>query len=57
MEHAPAWLTNSLIYLGAAVIYIVIGVFFVDFMLSVVVAAGYLLIAVWLVPTALERLR
>jgi hypothetical protein len=45
------------IYLGAAVIYIVIGVFFVDFMLSVVVAAGYLLIAVWLVPTAFERLR
>jgi hypothetical protein len=45
------------IYLGAAVIYIVIGVFFVDFMLSVVVAAGYLLIVVWLVPTALERLR
>jgi hypothetical protein len=45
------------IYLGAAVIYIIIGVFFVDFMLSVVVAAGYLLIAVWLVPTALERLR
>jgi hypothetical protein len=45
------------IYLAAAVIYIVIGVFFVDFMLSVVVAAVYLLIAVWLVPTALERLR
>ena len=45
------------IYLAAAVIYIGIGVFHVDFMLSVAVAAVYLLIAVWLVPTALERLR
>jgi hypothetical protein len=46
-----------LIYLGAAVIYIVVGVLYVDFMLSVIVAAGYLLIAAWLVPTALKRLR
>jgi hypothetical protein len=45
-----------LIYLSAAVIYIVVGVFYVDFMLSVFVAAGYLLIATWLVPLALRRL-
>jgi hypothetical protein len=46
-----------LVYLSAAVIYIVVGVLYVDFMLSVIVAAGYLLIAAWLVPTALRRLR
>jgi hypothetical protein len=45
------------IYVGAAAVYIVVGVLYVDFMLSVVVAAGYLLIAAWLVPTALRRLR
>ena len=46
-----------LVYLGAAVLYIVIGVVYVDFMLSVVVAAAYLLLAVWLVPEAIRRLR
>lgn len=46
-----------LVYLGAAVVYIVIGVMYVDFMLSVIVAAGYLLIAAWLVPEAIRRLR
>jgi hypothetical protein len=45
-----------LIYLSAAVVYIVVGVFFVDFMLSVVVAAAYLLVAVWLFPLAVRRL-
>ena len=46
-----------MVYLGAAVLYIVVGVFYVDFMLSVVVAAAYLLVAVWLVPEAIRRLR
>ena len=46
-----------LVYLSAAVIYIVVGVLYIDFMLSVIVAAGYLLIAAWAVPTALRRLR
>jgi hypothetical protein len=46
-----------LVYLGAAVLYIVFGLFYVDFMLSVVVAAAYLLVAVWLVPEAIRRLR
>jgi hypothetical protein len=46
-----------LVYLGAAVLYIVVGVFYVDFMLSVVVAAAYLLVAIWLVPEGIRRLR
>jgi hypothetical protein len=46
-----------LIYVSAAVVYIVVGVAYVDFMLSVFVAAGYLLIAAWLVPEAIRRLR
>ncbi|HEY7195710.1 MAG TPA: hypothetical protein VH306_00820 [Gaiellaceae bacterium] len=49
--------TTLAIYLGAAVVYITVGVFFVDFMFSVIVAMGYLLVAVWLIPAALKRLR
>jgi hypothetical protein len=49
-------LRTLLVYLSAAVVYIVVGVFWVDFMLSVIIAAGYLLIATWLVPLALRRL-
>jgi len=41
----------------AAGVYIAIGVFFVDFMLSVFVAMGYLLIVTWLVPATVRRLR
>jgi hypothetical protein len=44
------------VYLSAGVVYILVGVFFVDFMLSVVIAAAYLLVAAWLVPSALRRL-
>ena len=46
-----------LVYLGAAVLYIVVGVIYLDFMLSVFVAAASLLVAVWLVPEAIRRLR
>jgi hypothetical protein len=46
-----------LIYLSAALVYIVVGVFYVDFMLSVFVAAGYLLLATWLIPSAIRRVR
>jgi hypothetical protein len=46
-----------LVYLGAAVLYILVGVLYVDFMLSVFVAVGYLLVTVWLVPAAIRRLR
>jgi hypothetical protein len=40
----------------AAVVYIAIGVFFTDFMLSLVIAIGYLLLATWLIPAGLRRL-
>ena len=44
------------IYAIAAVVYIAIGVYFTDFMFSVVVAIGYLLLAVWLIPEGIRRL-
>jgi len=48
----------TLVLWGAAAgVYITIGVLFVDFMLSVFVAMGYLLIVVWLAPAAVRRLR
>ena len=50
-------MNTLLVYLSAAVVYIVVGVFWVDFMFSVIVAAGYLVVAAWLVPSALRRLR
>jgi hypothetical protein len=46
-----------LVYLAAAVVYITVGVFVNDLLLSVVVAIAYLLVAVWLVPAAVRRLR
>ena len=49
-------LRTLLVYLSAAVVYIVVGVFFVDFMLSVVIAVAYLFVAAWLVPSAIRRL-
>jgi hypothetical protein len=49
---------STLVVWGTAVVvYITIGVFFVDLMLSVFVAMGYLLIVAWLVPAAIRRLR
>lgn len=45
------------IYATAAVIYITISVFVTDFVLSVAIAIGYLMVAVWLVPAAISRLR
>ena len=44
-------------YCAAAAVYIAIGVAYNDFLLSVVVGMGYLLVAVWLVPAAFRRLR
>jgi hypothetical protein len=41
----------------AAAAYIAIGVVYQDFLLSVVVGMGYLLLAVWLLPAAVRRLR
>ena len=44
------------IYGIAAVVYIAIGVAFTDFMFSLIVAIGYLLLAVWLIPAGIRRL-
>jgi hypothetical protein len=55
LRRAERPLRTLLVYLSAAVVYIVVGVFFVDFMLSVVIAAVYLFVAAWLVPSAIRR--
>jgi hypothetical protein len=44
-------------YCLAAAIYIVIGVVYLDFLLSVIVGIGYLVVAAWFVPAAVRRLR
>ena len=45
------------LYAGCAVVYIAIGLFVLDFVLAFVTAAAYLLIAAWLLPAAIRRLR
>ena len=42
-------------YAGAAAVYITIGVITTDFLLSVFVAAAFLLLAVWLVALIVSR--
>ena len=49
-------LVTLLGYSGAAAIYITIGVVTTDFLLSVFVAAAYLFLMVWLVPTIVRRI-
>ena len=49
-------LVTLLGYAGAAAVYITIGVITTDFLLSVFVAAAYLLLAVWLVPLIVRRI-
>jgi hypothetical protein len=44
-------------YCVASAIYIAIGVAEFDFMLSFWVAAAYLLLTAWLIPTLVRRLR
>jgi hypothetical protein len=44
------------IYLAAAAVYIGIGLWNTSFLLSWPVAAGYLLLAAWLIPAAVRRL-
>ena len=48
---------TAVVWALAAAAYILVGVFFVDFMLSIVVAIAYLLFATWLVPASIRRLR
>jgi len=46
-----------LLYAGAALVYVVVGVLFTEFMLTSVVAVAYLLVAVWLLPALVRRVR
>jgi hypothetical protein len=43
-------------YLVAAAVYVAIGLYEVDFLLSFWVALAYLLLVAWVVPAALRRL-
>ena len=43
-------------YLAAGALYVLIGVLVTDFLLSVFVGMGYLLIVAWLVPAAVRRI-
>jgi len=43
-------------YVAASAVYITIGVFYTDFLLSFWVAMAYLLVAVWLIPAGVRRL-
>ena len=45
------------LYMACAAVYVAIGVYFVDFLLSFVTAAAYLLVTAWLIPAAIRRLR
>ena len=44
-------------YCVAAAVYIAIGVAYNDFLLSVIVGMAYLVLAAWLVPAAVRRIR
>jgi hypothetical protein len=46
-----------LLYAGAGVVYIVAGIFNTNFLLPSVGALAYLLVAVWLLPALVRRLR
>jgi hypothetical protein len=43
-------------YVLASALYVTIGVFFTDFLLSVFVGTAYLLLVAWLVPVGVRRL-
>ena len=45
------------LYLAAGVVYVAIGVAYPGFLYSSVVAAAYLVVAVWLIPEGVRRLR
>jgi hypothetical protein len=42
-------------YVIAAAVYVTVGVFYTDFLLSVFVGIAYLLLVAWLVPVAVRR--
>jgi hypothetical protein len=43
-------------YVIAAAVYVTVGVFYTDFLLSVFVGTAYLLLVAWLVPAGVRRL-
>jgi hypothetical protein len=45
------------LYLAAFVVYVVVGVLVPEFMFTSVVGIAYVLVAVWIVPSLLARLR
>jgi fatty acid desaturase len=49
-------LTVAAGYAAASAVYIAIGVWFTDFLLSFFVALAYLLVVVWLVPVGVRRI-
>jgi hypothetical protein len=49
-------LTVAAGYAVAAAVYIAIGVFYTDFLLSFFVGLAYLLLVAWLVPAGVRRL-
>ena len=49
-------LAVALGYVGAAAVYVAIGVWFTDFLLSYFVGLAYLLVVAWLVPAGVRRL-
>ena len=56
--HMPSrrQLAVGLGYVGAAVVYVAIGVWFTGFLLSYFVGLAYLLLVAWLVPAGVRRL-
>jgi uncharacterized membrane protein YhiD involved in acid resistance len=49
-------LTVAAGYVVAAAVYVTIGVYYTDFLLSVFVGTAYLLLVAWLVPAGVRRL-
>jgi hypothetical protein len=49
-------LAVALGYLAASAVYVAIGIWFTDFLLSYFVGLAYLLLAAWLVPAGVRRL-
>ena len=45
------------LYVAAGVVYVGVGVAYTNFLLASIVALGYLLLAVWLLPLLVRRLR
>ena len=43
-------------YVIAAAVYVTVGVFYTDFLLSVFVGIAYLLLVAWLVPAGVRRI-